>query len=313
MFYTIAQKQLVVSVVLWLCVATQAFAQRRGHPHIDELVGPVRSLREWDAIVSRRAGTYSERGRKLSSSEAHDRARRLLSYTFYSDAGRILYGDKHTYDLQGRLAETRTVHSEFVYLPDLQIHVYDERGKLIEVKGFNSGGTQLGGHLYRYDLAGDMIEERNYAIGKNEVYPNTHLVRHVYDANGHETSREQYVYDDGGIRPNEFGMGYQKEVFQNDKEGRPVVVRYFKSDNSPVRTKKIKYDRRGNTVDEIETSFDSRLLRKVSWSYVFDHHGNWIKQTRREWTAESVGSVYGPSEVSYRSIRYYASPYQARR
>jgi len=271
---------------------------------IDELVGPVRSLREWDVLTNGR--------RKLSSIESYDQNGNLITYTAYKDDGGILYGDKNNYDTTGRLLETRTVHSPFTYLPDRKVRVYDNRGNMIEVKGFNSADSPLGGELYGYDSQGNMIEERNYLIGSHLVY-NNHLTRHAYDAKGNEIGREQYVYEDNGIRPDEFGMGYQKQVFLNDKDGRPVLTRYLKSDNSLVRTETTKYDRRGNTIEEIEQSVASGPLRRVSYSYVFDRHGNWIKQVRREWTGEGVGSVFEPLEISVRAIVYYARPYKKKK
>ena len=105
-------------------------------------------------------------------------------------------------------------------------------------------------------------------------------------------------------------MGYQKQVFVNDKDGRPLLTGYLKSDNTLVRTEITKYDRRGNTLAETERSVSGRLLRKISYSYVFDRHGNWIKQVRREWTAEGVGSVFKPLEISVRTIAYYPHPYK---
>lgn len=295
-------RRLILSLVFAACIIVQCFAQKQPRAPIDALVGPVRSLQERNMSSNGR--------RRLSSVEFYDQNGSLIKYTTYKDEGGILYSDTNTYDAAGRLIETRTAHSEYVYLPDKQVHIYDDRGNVSEVKGFNSAGRQLGGHLYLYDSRGNMTEDRNYFIGKSLVYGNNHVTRHTYDAKGNEISRQQFVYDEDGTRPDEFGMGYQKQVFLNDGEGRPTLIGFLKADDRLVRTESIKYDRRGNTLEDIERSVAGRLLRKVSYSYVFDRHGNWIKQVRREWTGGGVGSVFEPLEITLRAITYYPRPYK---
>lgn len=298
---TLSMTRIALLAVFGSCLGIQCFAQKKPHPLIDGLVGPVRNLKEWNVLANAK--------RQLSSIESYDQNGNLITYTTYKDDGGILYGDTNTYNESGRLIETRTVHTLNVYLPDKKVFLYDDRGKLVEVKGFNSADRPLGGELYRYDSQDNMVEEKNYLIGSHLVY-NNHLTRRTYDGKGNEISRAQYVYDENGVRPDEFGMRYQKQVFLNDRDGRPVLTGYLKSDNSLVRKETTKYDRRGNTVEEIERGVDRRLLRRITYAYVFDHHGNWIKQVRTEWTAENVGSVFEPVEISLRAITYYRHPYQ---
>lgn len=312
MYLSITRKRLVVSGMILCCLCTSGFPQKKRRIAIDEDVGPIRSIEEWDVTVVRSAGRIRRTRRRLSSRGLYDRKGNLTAYTAYTDEGEILYGDRNTYDASGRLTKTQTVHSQFVYLPDKKTYCYDERGNVVEIKGFDSSGRQLGGNLNGYDSAGNLVRDMSYPVGKNMVY-NQHVTVHVYDEQGNETKREQYVSHDGGIVPDEFGMGYQRQVFLNDNAGRPRLTGHLKADNTLVRIETVEYDSRGNTVKEIEREPGGRLLRSLRYTYVFDRHGNWVKQIRREWTADGVGSVYAPLERSYRTIRYYRRPYDKRK
>ncbi|HKP39118.1 MAG TPA: hypothetical protein VJT71_19825 [Pyrinomonadaceae bacterium] len=289
-------------MILGSLVGTQCLAQPRAKAPADEYVGPVRSVSEWDVSSGKKL--------VLSSCETYDRNGKQTSYSVYKEEGGILYSDEYTYDASGRLVGTQTKHSEFVYLPDKQVHLYNHQRQLVEVKGFNASGTHLGGHVYVYDAQGNMIEERSYVTVPNPVYASNDLTRHVYGASGNEIAQADYVYNGSTLQPDDHGMGYQKRVFLHDQNGRVVLTGYLKADNTLVRAESTKYDRRGNTVAMIERAPDGHLIRRTTYSYRFDARGNWIKQIRREWAAENVGSLFGPLEVSVRKITYYSQPYR---
>lgn len=314
--------------LLWLGLAVMPGAAQQ---RTDELRCRVRSVVEWEIqgprirteivpeklrsspffFTSRPAKTYREEAPpprlQKRRMEVYDRKGRLIIYTAYKDDGGILYSDRNTYDQRDRLIGTETIHSEHVYLPDRQLYSYDQKGRLSDVKGYDSRGQLLGGHVYVYDSGDNLIEEKSYSSGKNLVYSN-HLKRHKYDERGNRISTETFTHKGTDVIPDEFGVGYQTEVVKADSERRPIEVEFRKIDQSVASTSFSRYDRRNNTIEQTERFADGRIKRNVRFAYVFDRHGNWVKQVRREWTAEGVGSVFGPVERTIRKIEYYPNP-----
>lgn len=300
---------------LCLCLtagAQTADVQTVGAPRVDAYVGPVREVREAEAVFVERRGRRRERGRRLDSVETLDRDGRQLTYTVYTDEGGVLFADRHTYDPSGRLSETRTAHDRFVYLCDRKLYLYGEGGRLAETKCFDAGGRQLGGDLYRYDGRGLKVEEKSYRLAGGDLYFNQHLTRYGYDDAGRLAEESSFVYDEAGVRADEHGVGYHKKVFAYDDAGRPSETRYLGLDGTLRRVETTTYDRRHNTTGVVTRGPRGELLARVAYSYVFDRRGNWVRQTRTEELAEGESSVFDPVEVTYRTIRYFPEPRRAR-
>ena len=50
---------------------------------------------------------------------------------------------------------------------------------------------------------------------------------------------------------------------------------------------------------------DDSIRSKYSYTYEFDSHGNWIKQTTSTWTTKNGAGEFKPAYVTYRTITYY--------
>jgi hypothetical protein len=127
------------------------------------------------------------------------------------------------------------------------------------------------------------------------------------------------TYDsEGNLIEEEFsrsGSGY-RSVHTYDAQGKRVTTTQY-SDRDPglgIEKTVLAYDARGN-ITELTTYYTQRAgdkevrpippPNKRVYTYEFDAHGNWVKQTMTLCSAESGKPVCEPSLVTYRTITYY--------
>lgn len=68
------------------------------------------------------------------------------------------------------------------------------------------------------------------------------------------------------------------------------------------------YDRRGNLLEMTSLDDEGKPYRKVTYSYVYDEQGNWIKRTAYGFVTEAgVESAFIPTMITKRKITYYSS------
>lgn len=299
-------RPLLLASLLSLLVSPAASAQQKKDTEEGELVGPVRVVLEYEAELSRAGGRLVESERRLGSAETYDVSGRRLTYTAYTDGGAILYGDAYVRDAQGRLIEERTEHSPYVYLPDRKTYLYDARGHLVEEVGYDEKGNVLGRYVYKNDEAGNRLECLSVPAGRNLVYRG-HKRVYTYDGEGRVITSAGFKPSGQTFVPDDSGLGYHKEIYLYDSAGRRSVTTQFRQDGSLFRVSVSEYDARGNEVAAATYNADGSLREKSRYEYEFDARGNWVRQITSEWVTEGGKSFFTPTEVSYRTIKYFKS------
>jgi YD repeat-containing protein len=176
------------------------------------------------------------------------------------------------------------------------IITYDVKGNRIEGKSEDTTKT-----AYTYDAQGRVIEEVTSdhvgLIGKT-VY--------TYDDKGNLTEEE--VYGPSGLK-------YRSEHIYDD-QGRRIATTNDDTHDPALGIEKVvmTYDNKGN-IREMTTYYTHKIgdeedrpippPAKRVYTYEFDTHGNWIKQTQTLCTAETGEPVCEPFMVTYRTITYY--------
>lgn len=121
-------------------------------------------------------------------------------------------------------------------------------------------------YRHRYDEQGRLVEESSH--GSNGKL----WLRHVYNYKG-ASERETLVYSQNGLLN-------QKYVERLDAQGNTVEQSYFNTKTGAVDN-------------------------KYAYTYEFDRHGNWIKQTTSKWATREGKSQFLPHYITYRTITYY--------
>ena len=76
---------------------------------------------------------------------------------------------------------------------------------------------------------------------------------------------------------------------------------------STVGREEYKYDSRGNIIEKILRDDSGVVLSREAFEYVFDDVGNWTKMTTSLVVVENGELRHEPTEVTYRTLTYYAS------
>jgi hypothetical protein len=280
-------------------------AQVRVSLEQNDLKGPVKSIREYESEYERRGGKLVEGRRKLSSAERYDARGRQLSEVSYTDDGKILDKTENIYDASGRLVEARVEHDKFVYLPDRRAYVYDARGNVIEEIGLDAQGKRLGKYVYKYDERCRVIEMESSSEGRNQVY-NNYRKLYTLDAEGRVIEDATFKVEGGTLKPEDFHLGYQRQVFLYDSQGRKIGTQQFTEEGKLFRTALVRYDDHGDEVEDVEYNSDGSVHKRTAYSYEFDSQGNWVKQVTSEWVKRDGKSFFEPNEVDYREITYFS-------
>ncbi len=227
----------------------------------------------------------------------------------YNDAGKLIEHNSSDY-------KTNKLH-------DKTIHKYDEFGKEIECKTFNSNNVLVFKNIYKYDQNGNKIEmkmlDKNILMEKQTFLyddKSNQVQKNIYDGeNLHR--KETYKYDKDGYK-------YKKIEFY-DKNGncrdRFIVKTYdtknrliedcdYSSKNIMTNIELYKYNGNNDVIEYKAKSatammdFNTMKSRQMinfrnitTFTYTYDLNGNWIK---------TIKYVNGKAkEVVERNIEYY--------
>jgi len=290
-------KKGLVSLVFSFHLTSLAIAGVKTDLQKEGLTGPVQTVLIETAQFSNESGQWIEGPRELSARITYDVRGNKTAVIGNDATGKTTY----TYDAQGNRTGEVYYGSDGTLYETLG-YIYDDKGKLNEITSYGSDGQPLGRHVaytyddkgnqtgavwshsgasYTYDSDGHLIEETVHSSGQIR----SRLV-HVYDAQGHRVSTTSYASHDPGL-------GIEKVVTT--------------------------YDARGNTLEQT-TYYTQRADEperpvpppaKRVYTYEWDAHGNWTKQTQTFCSFETGKLVCESSHLStvtYRTITYYCQP-----
>jgi hypothetical protein len=91
--------------------------------------------------------------------------------------------------------------------------------------------------------------------------------------------------------------------YKNPNEREELVY----SENGSLNQKYVAtLDAHGNEIEK--SAFNTKtgaVDNKYAYTYEFDRHGNWIKQTTSKWGMKDGRSQFLPYYITYRTITYY--------
>jgi antitoxin component YwqK of YwqJK toxin-antitoxin module len=263
----------------------------------DDLIGPVQTVRIETSQFSDQAGHWVEGPRGPSVTTTYDvkgnRIERVTPdnktlYTYnaqgdlretvsYNPDGSLSGRTVYTYDDKGELMETVS-HNPDGSLSAKTSCIYDSRGNLTETVYYDAFDTIVHKVVYTYNDKGNLAEEEIYGssgIKGRAVY--------TYDAQGNRTEK---AYSDLAHGP---GLGIDRTVETYDANGNILELITY-------------YTQKAGDPEEREIPPPSKFI----YTYEWDTHGNWVKQTQTLCTSESGKPVCEPSLVTYRTITYYS-------
>jgi antitoxin component YwqK of YwqJK toxin-antitoxin module len=305
-------KGVFVSLVFSLYLASLAVAEVKTDLQKEGFIGPVQTVQIQTAQFSSQSGQWVEGPRELVA---------LISYNARGNKTEVIPGPIgtgvrwlvegiplertiYTYDLQGKLTAEVSYNSDGS-LSRKTVHTHDSQGRKQETSSYEPTGSLSSKTTYTYDDEGKLIEEVSY-----NSFGLLHTRLFTYDDKGNLTEEE--VYGPGG------DFKYRSEHTYDDQGRRMATTNYDTRDPALGIEKTVEtYDANGNIL-ELTTYYTEKVgdeedrpippPAKRVYTYEFDTHGNWIKQTQTLCTAETGKPVCEPSMVTYRTITYYPEP-----
>jgi len=199
------------------------------------------------------------------------------------------------------------------------VYRYDDNARLVEVK-FHATYPKPSSWsvIYEYDARGLLAKSFiRHANGKT-----TGRTVYSYDEQGNRARADEYRQDGTLFFTQRFGYDQHSNVLTTtvcdsagtvsvkvrnsyDSYGRKMADTSVKYDKDSVEsTEERKYDENGNRVSQITYDSDGRR-EEVKFSYEFDSHGNWTKQTSLKLVTKDGKESWEPDGWEYRTITYY--------
>jgi|GEM_PF-3158038 len=234
----------------------------------------------------------------------------------------------YLYDTFGRLTETKTLTENNNVVKVVHHHgaadntgkeagrlptdKYDDNGKITERAVLNEDGTEKGKIYYKYDGAGNELEQDYY---RQSDQFKTILTMNEYDQRGHILSRTMnridgghgdkfvYKYDEQGNRI-EFSVYLWKESYHLYKVERynatgAVTEKESYDENGSFESKIVnRYNTRGDLIKTQTLDKDESIVAETVYSYKdFDEKGNW--HTRCCWKQDNNQVRITTREITY--------------
>jgi hypothetical protein len=304
------RKELLVALLSFLSLLPVVAGAKKDLQQ-ENLTGPARTVRIEAARFSQRPGqqveephelvaiiTYNPRGQKTDvvsgptgtgvvwrfENIPHDKTLytynaqgSLVEEVSYNPDSSLLRKTLYTYDDKGNLIETVSYGSDGSLLGKA-VHTYDAQGHLTEAVSYDAFGVIAYKTVYAYDDKGNLTEETVYGAGGSPISRSVH----TYDAQGRRIEMTHYDLAHGA------GLGIDRTVETYDTQGNILELTTY-------------YTEKAGDPEERQVPPPSKII----YTYEWDTHGNWVKQTETRCTSETGTPICEPSLVTYRTITYY--------
>lgn len=304
---------------LLFCLSVKAEENILASPDVDDIAGPVKSVRIEESWYTDKDGERIPDKRRLFSTceftperilkerlffetdekpgdrwirEIDDNGRIVLEAKFKGD-NRLIAKSEYRYGDDGKCLQTLKYLFNGALGKDLR-HRYDENGRLSESQEFQKDVLKRK-TVFTYDERGNRTSYSNFTPDeKLEV-------------------REEFVY-------NEKGNLVQSSLFNQDIELMAIMTNLFDEKGRQTETlahgkegrvemrRRYKYDDRGNVVDMTLYGRDDKFMNREVYSYEYDPRGNWI--VKYESSARPESNYQQPQRILYRTITYYGDSAQ---
>ncbi len=221
-----------------------------------------------------------------------------------NDAGKWTPGPRMpwlstTYDLKGNRIEEDQLYNEEA-LNFKSVFEHDSDGRLVEGLEYDYKGTVVFKWDYTHDNAMQVTEKRTLPDGdlfSTSVYKYDGKGNLIEEVRGHTLAANRfkwiYTYDGAGRMLEESFYLIRSKPLLNQAGLSLNYKSVYTYGNENYPTKKIHYGPTGG----VES--DKR------YRYEYDTEGNWVTQTAWESPAPGGSSELEPTEVTYRTIKYY--------
>jgi hypothetical protein len=189
---------------------------------------------------------------------------------------------------------------------------YDKNGQLIESRQYALSGINYSHCLFDYNIFGNVTDKWTYDEGRALASK----ITYKYDYAGNETEEDIYLHQDTQIT-NKSMMKYNdqgylseytyyrnqkivdtKKTYKYDSDGHQIEIHYYYyPDSNEAAYSLMKYDQKGNVIQEIYSR--GATPSQTKYKYVYDSLGNWIKRTIYR-DSDSIAT-----DISLRNIEYY--------
>lgn len=225
---------------------------------------------------------YSFRDGSVSSINTFnfDAATRTVTSTSTSADGELLYTGADTYNVQGKLAESITLHAD----GSIQFHntwLHDAAGNAIRLDALRSDTTYS--YEFDYDAAGNQIASRDY------------------DGDGNLTERGIFTDEGRNYRGERFDAGKPAGRIETRANASDQLVYVLATDADGEVEYEMEYlfDENGLKVEERMQVANGEMVEQ--YEYELDAYGNW---TKRITTEDAFGYIW-VTDVTYRTFTYY--------
>lgn len=299
------------------CFGTGAEENILASPDIDDIAGPVKSVRIEEAWYVDRNGERVPDSRYLSSICEYSLSRLLKERIFFDALGNPADRWIREWDDKGRVVLEAKYKGDNRLITKSE-YTYDESGKRSETLKYRYDGA-LSKHLrHRYNDKGQLIESQDIQqeIVKRKIV-------FAYDERGNQSScstlnpegkpevREDFVFDEKGNQ-------VQSTLYNQDNELMAVMTNVLDEKGRAIETFthspggrvelhcRYRYDDRGNSTDMYKYGRDDKFMNREVATYEYDERGNWI--VKQESSARPDSNYQLPQRIVYRTIVYFDEP-----
>jgi hypothetical protein len=209
------------------------------------------------------------------------------------------------------LTEKKTFNSENKMTEKLSYeYLYDNFGKMKNVKKFNFQGDLITNSNYKYLSSGLIITSINFNQDGQETgkwikeYDNQgNIIENVKYFSHGNTLRVTFKYDNHGnmIERNKYNLDgelREKSIYVYNKKGLKIEENQLEGNGELIDKALTKYDKYGNQIERTFFYIIGKSESKTSYKYqLFDKNNNWIKMITLE---ENI-----PTTVTVREIEYF--------
>ncbi len=283
-------------------------------PDIDDIAGPVKSVRFEESWYEDRDGVAVLAQRYLSSICHYEKNGILKERLFYDGNGITSSRWMRELDTRGRVIREAKYKGENQLITQVEFR-YGETGNCTETLMYRYDGVlekQLSHQYNEKNQRVESSEQVNQVLKRKKVFiydeKGNIFTQSDIDTEGKLEVKEEFYYDPRGdlFQTNLYNKDNElmaTMTYLRDEAGRTIEVLAHTQGNRLDMRKLYGYDSHGNLADLTTFGRDGKFMNRELYEYDYDDHGNWMQ--KKESTARLNSTFEHPDRVIYRTITYY--------
>jgi hypothetical protein len=288
--------------LLWT-LAIPLSGQLKSEREQSDYLGTVESVRTQTVKYSLEKGRLKAGKTKIFSIERFDKRGNYLQNVEFNHDG-IPNWDQKTLYMNGNVIGWQVI-TRPGDIPDKFIYKYDSAGNVIEQNSYDEPSDRLSYQTkYVYDGRNRRIQMSDTMFLSTGRYGNEKIVTYEYDEKGRIREEKAFENDANGLMSAEIN-GYHRKLLMYTDGDRWTLSLSFLRNGQLAGTRRLSRDSRGNETEDLEYDATGKLVKAIRYKYRFDKRGNWIVQQTFRWNPDSVKNSFGLDEITYRAIQYF--------